>query len=226
MTAIHATHGALSNGNGENSKRRSRGRPRLEEVAEIENDLVEVALQEFLKHGYGGTSMAMIVKAAGISKTTLYSRFSSKEQLFIAMMNKMVEGNLSAQIRAATGPTRPLADMLSEFTRRSLEISLDPVHYGVIRLIYGESHRFPELREAGERLGNAMVSGIYSIIMDYGEREGITFRDPMVPARMLMMTMRGCYLGVLLSQNTTVSDELRDEIDRYVRLLTASINEW
>ena len=72
-------------------RRRPRGRPRLEDVADIENELVEVALSEFLKHGYGGTSMATIVKAAGVSKTTLYSRFASKEDLFIAMMKKMVQ---------------------------------------------------------------------------------------------------------------------------------------
>lgn len=224
MTAIVATNGGPNNV--ETAKRRSRGRPRLEEVAEIENDLVEVALIEFLKHGYGGTSMAMIVKAAGISKTTLYSRFSSKEELFIAMMNKMVEGNLSAQIRAATGPTRPLADMLSEFGRRSLEIALDPAHYGVIRLIYGESHRFPELRAAGERVAAAMVTGIHNIIMDYADREGVTFRDPMLPARMLMMTLRGHYLEVILSEDRRPNKQRCEEIESFAHLLTASISEW
>ena len=224
MTAISATNPKA--GTSEGIRRRSRGRPRLEDVADIENDLVEVALVEFLKHGYGGTSMAMIVKAAGISKTTLYSRFSSKEELFVAMMQKMVEGNLSAQIRAVTAPNRPLADMLCEFARRSLEIGLDPVHYGVIRLIYGESHRFPELRTAGERLSGAMVSGIHNIIMDYAEREGVTFRDPMVPARTLMMTMRGLHLDIVLSQNRGLDAARCAEIEQFVRLLVASIDQW
>ena len=57
--------------------RRPRGRPKLEDVAQIESRLLDVALQEFLAEGYGGTSLTRIVKAAGISKTTLYTRLSS-----------------------------------------------------------------------------------------------------------------------------------------------------
>lgn len=224
MTATHATRGAPNNG--ETARRRSRGRPRLEDVAEIENDLVEVALVEFLKHGYGGTSMAMIVKAAGISKTTLYSRFSSKEELFIAMMNKMVEGNLSAQIRAATSPPLPLEDMLRQFAYRSLEIGLDPIHYGVTRLIFGESNRFPELRLAGEKLFRASTTGIVNVLNGYAEREGIVFKDPIVPARALTFALRGVHVDILLKNSKELDAELRSRIDEIVKLLMASIDQW
>lgn len=209
-----------------NGARRRRGRPRLEQVADIENELVEVALVEFLKYGYGDTSMAMIVKAAGVSKTTLYSRFSSKQELFIAMMQKMVAGDLSAQIRAVHAPDRSLGEMLREFAVRSLEIGLDPVHYGVIRLVYGESHRFPELREAGEKLSGTMMNGLLNIIKGYAEREGITFRNPEIPARTMTMALRGLHLDVLLSENKKLDDERRREIDQLVALVMASVDDW
>jgi AcrR family transcriptional regulator len=207
-------------------RRRPRGRPRLEDVADIENELVEVALSEFLKHGYGGTSMATIVKAAGVSKTTLYSRFASKEDLFIAMMKKMVQGDLSARIRAVEAPSRPLADMLREFAYRSLEIGLDPVHYGAIRLIYGESHRFPELREAGEALAQASRSGILNIIIGFAEREGLTFKDPTLPADFLALSLRGVHLAIVLSENNELDAARREEIDRMIDLLVASMDRW
>ena len=38
------------------NKRRARGRPKLEDVATIESTLLDVALKEFVKHGYGATS--------------------------------------------------------------------------------------------------------------------------------------------------------------------------
>jgi len=207
-------------------KRRSRGRPRLEQVANIENELVEVALSEFLKHGYGDTSMANIVKAAGVSKTTLYSRFSSKEALFIAMMRKMIEGDLSTQIRADPSPSRSLADMLREFSYRSLQISLDPVHYGVIRLIYGESHRFPELRKAGEQLAQTSVSGILNILAGYAEREGLVFRNPEIPARSLTLMLRGFHLDVLLSENKVLNKARRREIDQFIALIVGTMDDW
>lgn len=205
-------------------RRRPRGRPRLEDVADIENELVEVALSEFLKHGYGGTSMATIVKAAGVSKTTLYSRFASKQDLFIAMMKKMVEGDLSAQIKAVQSPSRPLADMLREFAYRSLEIGLDPIHFGVIRLIYGESHRFAELGDAGEALSRALFNGILNIITAYAEREGLTFAKPEIPAQFLSLALRGVHFAVVLSGTRDLDARMREEIDRMIDLLVASMD--
>src|SRR5579864_56649 len=42
----------------------------------------EAAARLFLDHGYQGTSMDDIAAAAGVSKQTIYTHFSSKEQLF------------------------------------------------------------------------------------------------------------------------------------------------
>lgn len=207
-------------------RRRPRGRPRLEDVADIENELVEVALAEFLRHGYGGTSMATIVKAAGVSKTTLYSRFASKEDLFIAMMKKMVEGDLSSRIRAVESPSRPLSDMLREFAWKSLEIGLDSRHYGLVRLIYGESHRFPELRAAGEALADASRSGIANVITAFAEREGLTIANPMAPANALTLFLRGMHLDIVLSGSRTVDAQRLAEIDWFVDLLVGSMDRW
>jgi AcrR family transcriptional regulator len=207
-------------------RRRPRGRPRLEDVADIENELVEVALAEFLRHGYGGTSMATIVKAAGVSKTTLYSRFASKEDLFIAMMKKMVEGDLSSRIRAVESPSRPLSDMLREFAWKSLEIGLDSRHYGLVRLIYGESHRFPELRAAGEALADASRSGIANVITAYAEREGLTMANPMAPANALTLFLRGMHLDIVLSGSRTVDAQRLEEIDWFVDLLVGAMDRW
>jgi AcrR family transcriptional regulator len=207
-------------------RRRPRGRPRLEDVADIENELVEVALAEFLRHGYGGTSMATIVKAAGVSKTTLYSRFASKHDLFIAMMKKMVEGDLSARIRAVESPSRPLTDMLREFAYKSLEIGLDSRHYGVVRLIYGESHRFPELRAAGEALAEASRAGIVNVMNGYAEREGLTFANPEAPANALTLFLRGMHLDIVLAGRRTLDEERRAEIDWFVDLLVATMDRW
>jgi len=205
-------------------RRRARGRPRLEDVADIENELVKVALEEFLKHGYGGTSMATIVKAAGVSKTTLYSRFASKEDLFIAMMKKMVEGDLSARIRSVQAPSRSLADMLREFSYQSLEIGLDAEHYGLVRLIYGESHRFPELRDAGEALADASRAGIINVISGHFEREGLPLADPEMPANALTLFLRGMHLDIVLAGARSLDAERREEIDWFVNLLVASMN--
>jgi AcrR family transcriptional regulator len=45
---------------------RPRGRPRPEDVADIEDKLLAVALQEFQDQGYGAASVTNIVKTAGM----------------------------------------------------------------------------------------------------------------------------------------------------------------
>src|SRR5258708_5264225 len=63
----------------------SRGRPRKGADHKILN-LTSAAKELFLVRGYASTSMGDIATKAHASKTTLYSRFSSKTALFAAVI--------------------------------------------------------------------------------------------------------------------------------------------
>lgn len=63
----------------EEDNRPSRGRPRDEEK---NSAIIDAASVLFLENGFDGTSMDEVAKRAGVSKQTVYSHFSSKEQLF------------------------------------------------------------------------------------------------------------------------------------------------
>src|SRR3546814_19533500 len=65
---------------------RPRGRPTSEDAAEIDNALLDAALAEFIREGYGGASMRSIAKAAHVARTTLQARYATKEALFQALM--------------------------------------------------------------------------------------------------------------------------------------------
>ena len=63
----------------EEEARPARGRPR---DTEKNSAIIDAASQLFLENGFDGTSMDEVAKRAGVSKQTVYSHFSSKEQLF------------------------------------------------------------------------------------------------------------------------------------------------
>ncbi|MEX0298498.1 MAG: TetR/AcrR family transcriptional regulator [Kordiimonas sp.] len=65
-----------------------RGRPRDNEKNAA---IVEAAAHLFLDKGFDGTSMDEVAKGAGVSKQTVYSHFSSKEQLFSASIRAVIE---------------------------------------------------------------------------------------------------------------------------------------
>lgn len=50
-------------------------------------DIVEAAYRLFMKQGYHGTSMRQIAQAAGIALGGIYNHFSSKEEIFLAVLH-------------------------------------------------------------------------------------------------------------------------------------------
>lgn len=53
--------------------------------------VVEAALEEFLTHGFSGTSMDRIAEVANVSKRTVYDHFPSKDDLFQAIIDEILE---------------------------------------------------------------------------------------------------------------------------------------
>jgi AcrR family transcriptional regulator len=70
---------------------RSRGRPR-DPAADAA--ILRAGLQLFLERGIEGTSIEQIAKRAGVGKLTVYRRWSSKEELVAAAIEKLVANNV------------------------------------------------------------------------------------------------------------------------------------
>lgn len=207
-------------------QRRPRGRPKAEEVAAIESRLLDVAFHEFVARGYGGTSLTSIVKAAGISKTTLYTRYASKEALFRAIMQRQIDGFAAA---AALRPTPGAPDLvagLDAYGNRTLEISLEGALLQVNRLIYSESGRFPELGQAAAEFTQRGIGDVANFIGTCAEADGTPCRDPRAVAETFIYTLRGWYVEALLT-NTAVTARMRQHrVASTVRTLIAGRAEW
>jgi AcrR family transcriptional regulator len=98
-------------------------RRRLSSQARRE-ELLEAALQEFSSRGYYLTQMEHVAARAGVSKALVYQHFPSKEELFAAVTQQVVEGfmgRLPGVLRQAgdalgawRGVVRLLCDLVSE----------------------------------------------------------------------------------------------------------------
>lgn len=58
---------------------------------ERRSEILDAALRCFLRTGYQGTSMDDIVQESGLSKGTLYWHFKNKQDLFMALFDRIVE---------------------------------------------------------------------------------------------------------------------------------------
>src|SRR5207302_7333635 len=108
----------------EASTPRPRGRPRSEDLAELEARLVLVARQTFIANGYGATSMTEVARAARISKTTLYARFASKADLFRAIIDEQIHRAGLALGQVGRPNSRTLKGALRHYAEHMTRVSL------------------------------------------------------------------------------------------------------
>ncbi len=91
----------------------------------VKRDQIEdAACMLFLVEGYESTSMATIAKAAGVAPNTLYWYFSSKDDLLVAILDRLVN---RAVAQLATMQSQSFGDqvlwLLTEFQQASKLIS-------------------------------------------------------------------------------------------------------
>ena len=67
---------------GDGQDPRARRRPTRAEAAELDGRLRKAAVETFLEHGFHGTTMDAVARAAGITRRTLYARYPDKGALF------------------------------------------------------------------------------------------------------------------------------------------------
>lgn len=145
------------------------------------------AMQEFLAHGYAATSMDKVAKAARVSKATVYSHFGDKEGLFTALVQNMAQQKISRlfQEQALEGDPRV---MLPLFLKKALEqVVNDQQHLGFIRLIIGESGRFPQLAQIFVR--NLTKPGLEILTQYFASQPQLNIADPEAAARIVAGTL-------------------------------------
>jgi AcrR family transcriptional regulator len=97
-----------------------RGRPRDEALQERRREqILEKATRVFAEHGYPNTDVQFIADPLGISKGTVYRYFPSKEQLFLAAVERGVRQLNETMERATAHPDG--VHVLVEATRAYLE---------------------------------------------------------------------------------------------------------
>lgn len=208
------------------STKPSRGRPKQTEADNIESRLLNVALQEFLKHGYGGASVSRIVKQAQMSKTTVYSRFSSKEELFHALMQQQIKKLAPEKVLAPVNGSLNLEEGLKAFANHMLKLSLQGDLMGVNRLMYSESHRFPELAAEAANRNELGVKRISDFIQDCALADGFSCKNPKSVAEVFILMIRGWYIDIMLTNRKVTPRQRKNWVDQSVNVLLSSREQW
>lgn len=91
--------------------------------------------------------MDRVAAAAGVSKITIYKHFEDKEGLFVALIEQVTTQRFN-RVFGALSLTEEPAKVLHHIAEKFMQlISGDEEYVAFLRLIIGESGRFPELAQ-------------------------------------------------------------------------------
>jgi TetR/AcrR family transcriptional regulator, mexJK operon transcriptional repressor len=123
------------------------GNTRARQLAARRQQLIAVAEQQFLQHGFANTSVNAIVREAGGSLATLYAEFGSKESLFESVLSERAV-RFFPEERSAPKRTLDAKAELRALATQMLKRMLSDDGVAIYRLAVHEAPRFPALRKA------------------------------------------------------------------------------
>jgi AcrR family transcriptional regulator len=191
--------------------------------SERRNAFVVAARSQFLAHGYASTTMSSISMAAGGSKSTLWAQFPVKEDLFVAVINDIMDQHGHVLV-VDLSQHEPVVDALGCFAAALFATMLSPQVIALNRLIIGEAARSPQLGklfyDRGPKRVKARLSAYFEQAMANGQlRAG----DPDVATRhFASMCQANCYQDALFDiESAPTSDaiaiDITSSIDSFMR---------
>lgn len=119
-----------------------------------EQEVLKVASDYFLNHGYKGTSINAMARDSGISKESIYRYFSSKKELFEAVIAKaLTEYQEKLQVLNFEFESIALDEALRRAARSIIAAVTADVTLALRRLIFQETVNSPDIGEFYYEIG-------------------------------------------------------------------------
>jgi AcrR family transcriptional regulator len=128
------------------AKRKTPARKRATR-AQTRARLLGAAGEVFAARGYHGASLEDVAGAAGLTKGAVYSSFSSKDELFYALMHERIEERL-AFVTQATDPQTTPREAAQDAGRALADLSAEQSDWHMLFIeFWAQAVRDPERRE-------------------------------------------------------------------------------
>ena len=163
---------------GEAKPAAQRGRPR---DPERERRVLAAAIEEYSERGWAGLTMDGVAKRAGVGKSTIYLRWTNKEDLLVAAIQAMAHGMQPIDTGSLRGDFTRLAETL-------IENYWTPIGWGMYRILI-------DVAGSGEKVGHFadLVNGVHRqsalAILERGVERGELRPD--VPAQLVINALYG-----------------------------------
>jgi AcrR family transcriptional regulator len=194
---------------------------KLDNMNAVKDKIIDVALDEFNENSYDQATMRSIARRAGISLSTIYKHFESKQDLAVHLgrgIDELMYSELQKQLGGVTGIENKIRKMtwffLNYFEANDkyawlVYMTLNPVYF----LILKEHH-----------LGRKQTELFESILRE-GQQQGYVRRDiDLISARRMYFSLiREIVIVWLYARRSGHPYCLVDYVDRVTDLVCAAI---
>jgi AcrR family transcriptional regulator len=131
-----------------------------------EQEVLDVATEYFLQHGYRGASINAMARSSGISKESIYRYFSSKQQLFEAVIGRELIEYRRNLHRLDALRSMDLRAALITVSEAILAIITTDRTLALRRLIFDEATRSPEVGQHYYKIGAGQAYTVLESVLD------------------------------------------------------------
>lgn len=170
--------------------------------------LLNAAMEVFRESGFGAAAVEDIASRAGVSKTTVYRQYGTKEDLFRAA-NSSSMGDLRALIERIVDGTQDFPEALLNVLRLFGNHLARPDTLATRRVVIGEAGRFPDVAKQVIRDVNIMLEPLVHFLSSANDEGLIEFDDAAAAARDLLTLMAGNMETLLGVPTTQAQREVR-----------------
>ncbi|GLY65967.1 TetR/AcrR family transcriptional regulator [Amycolatopsis taiwanensis] len=175
---------------------------RAESQAHTRGRLIATATELFLRDGYSGTSLDKVAEAAGYSKGAVYSNFRNKDELCLAVLERIRSSKDAAMIESLAAADGPEA-LLDAFTSW-WESTAEDEPWVVLETEYlAHARRDPELRREVAARNARIRRAMTTLLTEHLERCDIKLP---LPAETVATALSGMSVGLGLLRS--VDDQL------------------
>ncbi|MEJ2129606.1 MAG: TetR/AcrR family transcriptional regulator [Woeseiaceae bacterium] len=198
-------------------------RSNAEQPTKKQREVLNVASDYFLAHGYQGTSINAMARESGISKESIYRYFSSKKALFEAVVAKeLKEYRERLNFVDMEHDSMPLAEVLQQIGESIMQAVTSDRVLGLRRLVFQEAALSPEIGQhyyaTGPRVAYGYLENLFS------ERENAKQMDPKILAFNFVavilhrfMLQRECRV-IEAPTNAEISQHVAEVTDDFLKL--------
>lgn len=165
------------------------------------DEILRVAGDFFIAHGFRRVSIDQIVEAVPISKPTLYAHFKDKSELFLAVIARRCE-RLMGEMKATIESGHTVEETLYDIGYRFLDMVLTKQSIQMHRILTAEIDEFPETAKLFFHSGPQQM---HRLLADYlvqqHKAKKLWVPEPELAADMFLSMIKGyvhlkCLLGI------------------------------